>query len=285
MNSYFPPSVAAAAFTAESCGTLPQTLRLCADEWDVDQEHLGRQFALSLGYLAFLIAATQGLVGLIASQRTRLISTFQDFLKESKGPSPLFSDQFLEIVSQVLNWSEVLTLLVIASLILRNRRFLSRIFSGERLVSVTAARSYLSQPRAGTSLLLRALRVPVKCGQPLVTAFRALALHHPFPFMRPQIQTILDRVEQGVSPWEALRELRFLNPAEHGMLQLAERNGHLEWTLGELAGTLERRRTRRWDVLLSFVQPIVVILLGLIVGSVVLSILFPLFLLFENLSR
>ncbi|MFO1020893.1 MAG: type II secretion system F family protein [Planctomycetales bacterium] len=134
-----------------------------------------------------------------------------------------------------------------------------------------------------TPLILKNLQVPLQTGKPLSVGIETLTIHHPFSFMRQKMLHVLDDLMDGVSCWESLRRFRLITEAEFGLLETAERGHSLEWMLGELARSQERRANRRWDALGMLLQPCLVALLGFVVCWIALAFFYPLILILQNL--
>lgn len=139
-------------------------------------------------------------------------------------------------------------------------------------------------PRADTPSVLRCLSLPIASGRPLTEALERIAVFHHREIVRNRVVQIARALERGENLWEQLRVHKFIRRNEAAVLQAAERVGNLPWALRELAERIDKRLTFRLLAWCEFVQPIVVLLMGLAVGLICIAFFLPLVKLINDLS-
>jgi len=124
--------------------------------------------------------------------------------------------------------------------------------------------------------VLRCLGIAVDGRRPLSSALDALATRHPDRLLRAFLAEIADSVGRGDDCWQALRSARMLRPGETGLLDASQRAGNLAWALLEMADGIERRAEYRRHILAEFIQPVVIIFFGAVVGFFCYALFLPL---------
>ncbi len=95
--------------------------------------------------------------------------------------------------------------------------------------------------------------------------------------IRGEIQTILNRVKQGRSVSEPLVGSKFFPPMVAQMIAVGEETSELDRMLLKVADYYEREVDGTVDTLASVIEPVIIIILGLIVATVVISMYLPMF--------
>lgn len=139
-------------------------------------------------------------------------------------------------------------------------------------------------PRICLPDVLRALALAAEAGIPFEEAF--------IPFVRRQLRVPLHNrlvrvqeiVRDGGDCWIGLGDEKLLRPAEAQFLRSAQRAGNLPWALE----TLSTRFEQRWQFWMlfcfEFVQPVVVLTIGLITAFIAVAYFLPLVKLINDLS-
>ncbi|MBI1310189.1 hypothetical protein GC176_02695 [bacterium] len=138
--------------------------------------------------------------------------------------------------------------------------------------------------RFDASGILRHLARTIESRKPLTEGLLAMANSHHRPVIATDLAAILSHVESGSDCWTQLLRRGFIGPRDLAVIESAERTGNLAWALREVATTRERRLQYRIDALLILLRPIVIVLMGVLVGAIVLSMFLPLVKLLNDLA-
>lgn len=138
--------------------------------------------------------------------------------------------------------------------------------------------------RFDASEILRHLARTIENRQPLTDALLAIANNHHRPVIAEACAEILSRVESGTSCWTQLWASGFLHKRDLAVIESAERSGNLTWALREIATIREQRLQYRVDALLILLRPIVILLMGVLVGAITIAMLLPILKLINDLS-
>jgi protein transport protein HofC len=139
-------------------------------------------------------------------------------------------------------------------------------------------------PRLKTPHVLRSLSVAVDGGRPLPQALTALAEQNAESSFRRLMVQIADEVSRGNDCWTALRGAHMLRRSEPALLEAAQKLGNLVWALRGMADGIERRADYRYHILLEMVHPILIVAVGIVVGTICAGMFVPLITLVKQLS-
>ncbi|MEO1984366.1 MAG: type II secretion system F family protein, partial [Fuerstiella sp.] len=99
-----------------------------------------------------------------------------------------------------------------------------------------------------------------------------------------RLSAVRQELNAGNDCWKSLYNSGFLSWREVAFLESAAKTHHLDWGLIHLARTIDRRRDRWIQRLATFVQPLVVLVVGLVVAFVCVALFIPLIKLLNDLS-
>ena len=110
--------------------------------------------------------------------------------------------------------------------------------------------------------ILRFLAWVVEAERPLSGGVASLARYYPSRWVRGRLELVLEDLVRGVPCWEALEKRKLIRPADHTLLDSADRVGNLGWAMRQLADANERRFEYRLRIGLHAVSDVVVLVLG-----------------------
>ena len=115
-----------------------------------------------------------------------------------------------------------------------------------------------------------------QAGVPLVRAMELSRESLNNDSVRAELEVAERAVERGDGLAKALGRVAVIPPLLHQFLRTGERTGELEAMLMSAAAFYERELDRRRSLLAKFLEPALIILMGIVVGILVLSVLLPL---------
>ena len=275
-----PPEAILAARVGAESGTLAESLRVVS-------RRAGSGAAVAVVwphwaalYFAFIPLVLVLIVSfLMFAIVPKLKRIFEDFAVELPPPTIAL----ITISDWVLQyWFVVLPPIVVfvgltALIIINGGRFIYPLDSPPRVLLQRF-------PRFAAPDILRNLAPVAGAGRPLLGALETMAGFHPVLAARRRMAEIADSVAAGHDCWTAMTAAGMIRTGEASLLSAAERVGNLQWALAEVAQNIERQLEFRFKVVLEFVRPAVVLLLGSAVGFVVVSLFLPLVGLINDLA-
>ncbi len=265
----FPPMLVRMVEAGEETGKPGEILGRYAEYLKRDAEH--RQ-ALA-GALSYPIILGTMSVSLMAG----LLYFLTPVLKEmytSLGAEPPWITQFvLGVGGFLVSYGIVVVPLVIAVV------FLLRLAIPEQV----QARTWLAIPVLGPMLrcgLLerwsRTLGMLHQSGVPLVRALQLSRESLDNAAMNELLQVAETSVERGEGVAASLAKVYLIPPLLQQFLRTGEKTGEFDQMLDQAASFYERELERRRGLMVRFLEPALIMFLGIMVGGLVISVLLPL---------
>ena len=130
---------------------------------------------------------------------------------------------------------------------------------------------------SAVSLFCRTLSLLLGGGITLLSSVGVASKAVPNRFLFHRMKVIPDSIRNGESLSEALKKTDFFPPLALDMIRIGETSANLEGMLGDVADVYDERVQSRIDRLVSLIEPIVIIFMGLIVAVMLFSVYFPIF--------
>lgn len=124
------------------------------------------------------------------------------------------------------------------------------------------------------SRLCRALGLLLSGGVPVLKALDFAKDVAGNDYVTGETIRIMDRVREGRGISEVAE---FMPPVYRQIIQTGEKSGTLATSLGKTAAMAERDFIKAVDMFLRVLEPTIILVMGVVVGSIVFSILLPLF--------
>ena len=138
--------------------------------------------------------------------------------------------------------------------------------------------------RRESALVLRAMAFAVRQQRALGPTVLMLSKQYPKVSVAQRLARASAAMERGVHWCDALRQVGLLKDLEVGVLRAAERVGNLAWALEEMADSTWRRFALRLHAALGLLSPVLILILGFAVASLVIGLFMPLVSLIQGLS-
>jgi type IV pilus assembly protein PilC len=100
-----------------------------------------------------------------------------------------------------------------------------------------------------------------------------------------KLDVVIDEVKKGKGLYGPLSNMNFFPPMVMSMVRIGEESGELDFALDKCADYYDQEVEAGLQTLTSLIEPIVMVTMSVVVGFIVLSILFPMFSIYENLSK
>jgi type IV pilus assembly protein PilC len=96
---------------------------------------------------------------------------------------------------------------------------------------------------------------------------------------------VYDSIREGETIAQPLKESRLVDDMVVNMVDVGEETGELDTMLAKIADVYDEEVNVLVESLLSLLEPIMIVILGLIVGSIVIALFLPMIKLLETLSK
>lgn len=278
-NGSFPSLMINMLRASESTGKLDQTLTKLGIQFDKEFK-LNNKVSSAMAYPIFLIVAT---VLVVLAVFTIILPNFFDVF----GDIPLpFITQIMFSISKVLinSWYWVLIgFLVLLFWILLILRLDSVQYKIDRIKVHLWKVDYLTKI-IYTARFARSLSSLYSSG---VSTLNALVLARDTinnKYIERQFDEVIRLVRDGASLSQAISKVDGFDIKLASVIYIGEESGQLEHMLTNIADSFDYEAELAIDKLVTLLQPIMIIILGFIIGTVIISVMLPLYSLYGNIG-
>lgn len=268
----FPPLYRAMVSAGETSGALEPILERLADGLERDQTVRGKVIT-ALVYPAVLAVVALGVIGALM---TFVVPRVVDQFDSMNQTLPLLTRLVIGVSDGMSDWGWLAGLLLAAALAagavaLRNP-----------VVRLRADTVLLRLPLVGRLIrdlhgakMARTLSTMIAAGLPVLEGLTITARTVSNRRLRLATETMADAVREGGGLSAAMRRADVFPPILVHMTASGESSGRLEPMLERAADYLEREFSTFTAVMLSLLEPAIIVVMGGVVALIVLSILLP----------
>jgi len=269
-DKIFPPLLVRMIESGESVGNLELILERYADFLEKESGAV-KKIIGALVYPAVIMTASFGLIFFILTYvAPTLVEVFEGFNK--KLP---FITAVIIALGTFLKKYVILIAILIAGAVFVYLRYVPRRIKDTikaRLPLVGRAYRYLVLSRWA-----RTLGMLHGGGVTLLKALETARGVVDNVVFEEELKTVEKSVEKGQSLSLALSRLTFFPPLLIQMVETGQQSGELEKMMNVVANFYEKEMDRRLSVFFQLLEPLLILVLGVVVGFVVISILLPIF--------
>ncbi|MFC2163405.1 type II secretion system F family protein [Acidobacteriota bacterium] len=130
---------------------------------------------------------------------------------------------------------------------------------------------------SAVALFCRTLALLLEGGISLISAITVASKAVPNKYLFHQMRTIPDSIKNGESLSESLKKTEYFPYLAMDMIRIGESSANLEGMLYDVAEVFDERIRNKISTIVSLIQPIVIIFMGLIVALMLLAVYLPIF--------
>ncbi len=130
---------------------------------------------------------------------------------------------------------------------------------------------------SGISLVCRTMSLLLEAGITLLHAAGIANKAAPNRFLIKRMESLPEYIKQGENLSESLSKSGFFPPLSLDLIRIGETSANLEGMLRDVAEFYEDRIQRKIDALVSIIEPVIIIFMGLIIAGMLLSVYLPIF--------
>ena len=123
----------------------------------------------------------------------------------------------------------------------------------------------------------RTLELLIKSGIPILKAIGITAPVVNNELIKTELKNTQQELEQGGSLGNSLRGSRLFPEFMTSLIIVGEKSGRMDEALAEVAASYERDTDEAIKVMVSLLEPIMILVMGIIVGFIVIAMLLPIF--------
>lgn len=277
----FPPLYVSMIKTGELTGKLDECCRQLAQQQKTQQQ-LSAKVKKALRYPVIILGLA---FAVVLAMVTLVLPEFAAIYKTFNTPLPGLTRAVMGLanVLQQQGVALLFSLLAITSGLLFLRRKRRWRYATQRLL--------LNSPVIGPlvrgqklSQIYTVLSLTQQAGIAFIQGLESTEETLECPFWQEKLQTIRHRIMQGMPIWSALNEAEIFTPLCIQLVRTGEASGALDTMLSNLAQHHNEQTFQQADNLASLLEPVLLIVTGLIIGTLVVAMYLPIFHLGDAMS-
>ncbi|MDH5360239.1 MAG: type II secretion system F family protein [Gammaproteobacteria bacterium] len=260
----------------EESGTLDTMLNRLADY----QERMQQVKSRIRKALAYPVTVLMISFILTVFMLVKVVPQFESLYASFGGTLPLLTRIVVQISEFMQQWWLLISLTIIAAISALVYSYKHSLKTRIRITNILMRLPILGGivKKAAIARFARTLSTMFSAGVPLVTALETVAEAVDNEIYRERILAMRDSVATGEQLQSTLRQSKFLFPnMVTQMIAIGEESGSLDNMLGKIAEFYEEEVNNTVDTLSTLMEPIIMLILGVVVGGLVLSMYLPIF--------
>lgn len=278
MPGVFPNLLVYMVQTGESSGKLDAMLGNMADYYDQEEELNGKvRTAMTYPVILFCITVLSSVFLL-----TTVLPQFAAMMEEQELPWITRALMGLSLSLRMYGMMYIIILLILIALSMGVLMIPS--------VRLKADRAVLYIPVVGkllrtveTSRFASTFAVLYGSGVGILDAIHATGRVMGNLYVEKCLERASEHMKRGEMLSQVLKELDIFQPVLISMVVAGEESGALDAVLGDAGGYYKREAARALGQMIALLEPVMIILMALIVGSIVMAVMIPVFNMYSSM--
>jgi len=270
----FPPLYAATLKAGERSGEMEQVIRRFIRYLQLVTE-TRKRIVSALVYPAALVGLSVALIGVMTIW---VMPRFTEFFSSLRVDLPLLTRITMGFSVFVKN-NFLILLVVLVGLVLLVMN-MTRTTAGRNALSRLQLRIPLLGPlfhRLALSEFCRSLATLLAGGIPIVSGLEVAVGAVSNSYFKQRLEPMIDGVREGQSLAASLEETGAGSDIVVDMIEVGEATGSLDTMLSDVSDFLDEEVETNLQRLLSLLEPVMLVLMGIIVATLLISVYLPLF--------
>ncbi|MHB8054395.1 MAG: type II secretion system F family protein [Candidatus Aminicenantales bacterium] len=264
----------AALMAGEISGTLPETIgQYVVYAKTIDRTR--RRIRSAMTYPTLIICFSIVLLLLLLNF---VLPNFSSFYADFDTQLPYLTATLIKfslfLRRNAFIWPVLLAAGIFVYLRLKRNPEMKRRFD-ELKLKVPLARPLIVE--SAVSLFSRTLGLLLGAGDSLIEAVTLSSQAIPNKFLAGRMESVPAGIRNGEMLSETLGKAGFFPPMSLDLIRIGESSANLSGMLRELAEVTEERIQQKLDTLVALVEPVVIILTGVLVAGMLLAVYLPIF--------
>ncbi len=259
--------------SAEASGQLDNILSRLASYME-ETDSLRREIKSAMTYPVFSLILIIGLtIGLLVF----IVPKFESIFATLKVDLPFITQLLLNISRFLLKeWYKVVAgivvIVVALKIILRNPK--AQLFKDKMILRLPIFGMLVS--KSSLSRFAKTFETLIHSGVPIVQAMEIVATTSGNVYFERAINTARDEVKKGENLGDSLQRTNAFPSMVNKMISIGEKSGNLEVMLDKIATFYEHQVRAMVKSLTSLIEPLLIMVMGVVVGTIVMAIFIPL---------
>lgn len=280
-SDIFPPILLSMVEAGEVSGQLDKVFTRMAEHFE--KEH--KQMQTLKGAMTYPIIVLVIAILVVVIMVVKVIPTFGEALTGMNVELPRLTQVMLSISNFFTSyWYLVLFGLVI---LIIGIKMLSKTDRGKKMLdNILLKFPVVSEviKTMMTARLSRALSTLLTSGVLMLESMQITRRVLNNSILIAKMDKAIDSVKQGKSLTQSINEMQYFPPLILSMIKTGEEAGNIDETLEKAADFYEEQTGEKVQKLMTFIEPLIMIGLGGIVAFIILSVLYPMLSVYQNIG-
>jgi type IV pilus assembly protein PilC len=216
-----------------------------------------------------------------------VVPAFENMFKEMGAELPLLTRLIMGISHFLLSWKGLLFLAVLVGAAFYLRRWIKTPSGRRRLDSLKLKLPVFGNlfHKISLSRFSRTLGTLVASGVPILQALEITANTVGNVLVAEAVENVRTGVKEGESIARPLGQSPLFPPMVTQMLAIGEETGALDTMLNKVSDFYDSEVSATVEALTSLLEPILIVFLGVVVGTIVISLYLPIFSLISQFTQ
>lgn len=260
--------------SGEQTGSLSNVLKRMTEHYEKD-DRINSKVKGAMVYPIFLTILSIVVVGFLM---TFLIPSFTSMFQGSNVELPAMTKALIAISDGLKNYWYIIIILII--LIIIGYKSFSKTDKGSLITSSIKLKLPLIKnlnSKIITSRFTRNLSTILASGVGMIKAIEIISTVVGNKVIEEELMKARDEVMKGRFLADAISEIKVFPPMLVAMVKIGEESGQLDEILENTADFFDKEVEDSLSKMVTLIEPIMILVMGLIVGFIVISIMLPMF--------
>ena len=280
-DNLFPEILIYMVESGELSGMLDRTFSKMAEHFEKENK-LHQKIKSAMTYPAIVLIVA---VGVIFVLMVKVVPSFSDILSGFGVEVPIFTRILINISSffQSFWWLILIVILGSTAGISRYKKSNSgRHFFGNLAIKVPIVKQVTRN--VITARFSRTMGTLMASGVLIIQSLEVVQKLLGNIIIEEKIESVIEHIKQGKGLSQPLAAMKYFPPMMVSMIRIGEESGNLDYSLDKAADFFDEEVETSVQQLTSLIEPIIVIFLALVVAFVILSILYPMMGIYQNMA-
>lgn len=277
----FPPILLSMVEAGEVSGQLDKVFVKMAEHFEKEHKH---QQKLK-GAMTYPIIVLTVAVIVVAVLVLKVIPTFGEALRGMDVDLPALTQTLLNISYFCSSYWYIILFGTV--LLIYGIKTMSKTDRGKRILDKVTLKLPIVKDVIQTILTARfsrALSTLLSSGVLLIESLQITKRIISNSLIQERMEKAIETLKQGRTLTQSITEMQYFPPLVLSMIKTGEEAGNLDETLQKAADFYEDQTEEKLQRLMTFLEPLIMIVLGGIVAFILFSVLYPMLSVYQNLS-
>ncbi len=264
----------ASLMAGERSGNLPGSLTRYIQYAKIIDQTRGRVRSALL-YPTLLIIFSAVLIGLLVGL---VLPRFATFYADFGAQLPAITRFLLKMaifISNNILWIFLIFLVLIGAVVAFRKKTWFVVFKDRLKLRLPFSRFLIKD--SAVALYARTLGLLLEAGISLLPSVQVAAFSVPNRFIFSKLLTVPENLKNGMSLYDSLEKVGVFPALALDLIRVGENSANLPGMLAEVADFYDERLRDRIQTMVSLIEPVIIIFIGLVAAGMILSIYLPIF--------